>query len=90
MKAVLVTTEYRGVFYGLIDEADFDKKEIVLHEPRNVIYWHESIKGFIGLAEIGPNEKCKIGERCTTKMFVHKVTSITECSQKAIEKWNQV
>ena len=63
MKAVLVTTEFRGVFSGYATAADMKNlpAEITLKNARNCIYWASSVGGFAGLAAKGPNKDCKIG-----------------------------
>lgn len=85
-KPVLVTTEFRGVFFGHIKN---DKKlpaEITLTGARNCIYWAASIGGFLGLASDGPNKECKIGKR-VDELTVYKVTSITPVHTSAVKKW---
>jgi hypothetical protein len=63
MKPVLVTTEFRGVFFGFVDGgADKLPGEITLKNARNCIYWSADCGGFLGLAAKGPTEQCKIGE----------------------------
>lgn len=62
-KMVLVTTEFRGVFSGYIKDDSKLPAEITLTGVRNCIYWSPKIGGFLGLAAIGPNSSCKIGER---------------------------
>lgn len=86
-KAVLVTTEFRGVFFGYIKE---DKKlpdEITLTRVRNCIYWSSDCGGFLGLAANGPTSGCKIGTR-VPELRLFKVTSVTPVSDEAAAKWN--
>ena len=86
-KPVLVTTEFRGVFFGYVEN---DKKlpdEITLSRVRNCIYWASTMDGFLGLASRGPDEKCKIGAR-VDGLRLFKVTSVTPVSKEAEEKWN--
>lgn len=52
MRPVLVTTEYRGVFFGHADDTSGDN--ITLHKARNCIYWPSANGGFCGLASEGP------------------------------------
>lgn len=52
-RAVLVTTAHRGVFFGYATKTDGDT--IKLRAARNCIYWHQSVRGFLGLASTGPN-----------------------------------
>lgn len=89
MKHVIVTTEFKGVFYGEIDPSEMKETTITLHNANNVIYWHSSIDGFIGLSNTGPNDRCTIGKKAGGPIVLHKVTSITECSEKAIKAWKR-
>lgn len=86
-KPVLVTTEFRGVFFGYVEN---DKKlpdEITLSKVRNCIYWASTMDGFLGLASKGPDEKCKIGAE-VPELRLFKVTSVTPVMKEAEQKWN--
>ena len=52
-KAVLVTTEFRGVFFGYIKDDTKLPSEIILTGVRNCIYWSSDCGGFLGLAANG-------------------------------------
>jgi hypothetical protein len=85
-KAVLVTTEFRGVFFGYVKN---DKKlpdEVTLTGVRNCLYWHQSIGGFLGLASTGPNKECKIGAR-VTELTLYKITSVSPVEDAAVKAW---
>ncbi len=89
---VLITTSYRGVFYGTVSKEDLDKQpedKIRVEDCRNVIYWNNKTNGFLGLSSEGPNSNCKIGAKAGGPVDLHKITSITQCSDKAIEVWSQ-
>jgi hypothetical protein len=86
-KAVLVTTEFRGVFFGYVDNDNKLPDEITLKKVRNCIYWDFSMDGFLGLASRGPNDKCKIGAE-VSELRLFKVTSVTPVSDEAAKKWN--
>lgn len=86
-KAVLVTTEFRGVFFGYVKE---DKKlpdEITLTNVRNCIYWSADVGGFLGLASNGPSGSCKIGAK-VPELRLFKVASVAPVSDEAAKKWN--
>jgi len=85
---VIVTTEYRGVFYGLMDPAEVKETTITLSGAHNVIYWSSETKGFLGLSADGPNKNCRIGAKAGGDIVIHKVTSITECSEAAVKVWS--
>ena len=85
-KNVLVTTEYRGVFFGKFVEDRDNGKTVVLTDCQNCIRWGESVKGFLGLASAGPDSSCRIGPPAK-KTVLYGVTSITECSDAAADAW---
>ena len=89
-KAVLVTTEYRGVFFGYIPsnaKVSSDAR-ITLASARNCIYWSQDVKGFLGLASIGPSDNCKIGP-AVPKLELFKITSITDVTPDAVSAWEK-
>jgi hypothetical protein len=85
-KKVLVTTQYRGVFFGEIVENNAPKS-IKLKDARNCVYWESSLHGFIGLASAGPSSGCKIGPKADIELY--DVTSVVECTPEAISKWEK-
>lgn len=87
-KAVLVTTEFRGVFYGEIKNDKNLPEEITLENVRNCIYWDTSCQGFLGLAATGPTERCKIGKKVDS-ITLYKITSVTPVSKKAKIQWEK-
>ena len=87
MKAVLVTTLHRGVFFGFVDPDKVTEKTLVLERCKCCIYWSASVRGFLGLAATGPDCNCKIGAEAP-KVIVHDVTSVTDVSEKAVEAWS--
>lgn len=86
-KAVLVTTEFRGVFFGYVKDDKRLPSEITLTNVRNCIYWTADIGGFLGLASNGPSSSCKIGA-LVPEITLYKVTSVTPVSDEAAKKWN--
>lgn len=82
-RAVLVTTQHRGVFFGY--EESRDGTTIILRRARNCVRW-SGTRGFLGLAEHGPNENCRIGP-AADRLELLNVTSIAEVSPAAIDKW---
>lgn len=86
MKPVLVTTEFRGVFFGFVVN---DKKlpdEVILKNVRNCIYWSSDCGGFLGLAANGPTKDCKIGTQ-VPELTLYKITSISPVTDKAVKAW---
>lgn len=83
-RPVLVTTEYRGVFFGYADDTSGDT--ITLKNARNCIYWPASQGGFAGLASEGPAKGSRIGAR-VDQIELRKITAVVEVATAAAEKW---
>lgn len=88
MKPVLVTTEHRGVFFGMVKSDERLPAEITLAKARNCIYWSADVGGFLGLAAVGPNKSCRIGKQ-VDELRIFKVTSVTPVSEAAARAWEQ-
>jgi hypothetical protein len=86
-KPVLVTTEFRGVFFGYVKDEKKLPDEITLTDVRNCIYWSSDVGGFLGLASNGPTSGCKIGAK-VPELRLFKITSVTPVSEEAAKKWN--
>lgn len=82
-RAVVVTTEHRGVFFGYASDTDGDV--IKLRAARNCIYWSYAVRGFMGLAATGPDKQSKIGPAADIE--VRKITSVIECTPEAVQAW---
>ena len=84
-QAVMVTTEFRGVFFGYMDEPPVNGS-ITIKRARNCVYWSTDVKGFMGLAATGPTKNCKIGP-AVPSLTLNKVTAVVEVTSMAAEKW---
>ncbi len=89
---VLITTEHRGVFFGYVLE-DRYPEYVHLERARNVFKWSAKIKGFLGLAEVGPTKECQVTTTPPPDSKFGDVTSVTRCSEKAVKafeaaKWD--
>lgn len=82
-RPVLVTTEYRGVFFGYATDTDGDV--IHLKRARNIPYWDASVKGFLGLASTGPGKGCRVGP--AAEIELRKITCVAECTEAATAAW---
>ena len=82
-RAVLVTTEHLGVFFGYTSK--IDGETITLRNARNCIYWSASVKGFLGLAATGPDAKCRIGPKAD--LTLRAITSVAEVTLEAVKAW---
>lgn len=85
-KAVLVTTEFRGVFFGYVKDDKKLPEQVTLTKVRNCIYWSADVGGFLGLASNGPTSSCKIGAE-VPEVTLWKVTSVTPVTEEAAKKW---
>lgn len=79
---VLITTANRGVFFGYITRRS--GSNVCLKNARNCIYWRE-LRGFLDLANNGPNAQCRIGACGDIELF--NVTSISQVTAKAVTAW---
>lgn len=86
MKPVLVTTRYRGVFFGYLETDPTGPGKLDLKNARNCVYWSADCKGFLGLAANGPTESCRIGPKVDS-LTLYGVTSITPVTEAAVDKW---
>jgi len=83
-RAVLVTTEHRGVFFGYA--RDVDGSTIKLRAARNVVYWSADCKGFLGLAATGPSKQCKVGPAADIELrAITCVAAVTPAAASAFE-----
>lgn len=85
-RPVLVTTEYRGVFFGYAEDTSGDT--ITLKRARNCIYWSEEVGGFMGLAASGPDKKSRIGATAD-QITLRKITAVTEVAPAAVAAWTK-
>lgn len=82
-RPVLVTTEYRGVFFGYA--ADTSGDTIRLRAARNCVYWPVEQKGFLGLASDGPLEGARVGSPADIEL--RKITCVAEVTPQAVRRW---
>lgn len=83
--AVLVTTEHRGVFFGyLVGEPS--KEKVMLSDARNVVYWTNHERGFLGLASAGPGKGCRVGPQ-VSELTLWDITSVAAVSDEAKAAW---
>lgn len=84
-KAVIVTTEARGVFFGYL-ASEPSREQVTLTEARNCIYWSEETRGFLGLAERGPQSGSRIGP-AVPSLTLFGITAVVECTPEAVTAW---
>ena len=87
MKPVLVTTEYRGVFFGYVEEyPNLDESTTIsLKDARMAIYWGTD-KGVMQLANEGVQKDSRISSIADIPALA-KVTAVFSVSERAEETW---
>ena len=87
---VLVTTEFKGVFFGYAPEnSELDAPDkIRLENARLVVYWSADVRGVFGLAANGPTTGCRIGPNVPA-ITLFKITSVAEVSEEAAKKFGE-
>lgn len=85
-RAVVVTTEHRGVFFGYVVNDKKSPAEIELSEARMCVYWSVATRGVLGLAAKGPQKGCRI-TGAIPKMTAYKVTAVLDCAPEAVTAW---
>ena len=85
-KAVVVTTQHRGVFFGYLADESGAPARLKMTAVRNCIYWEKSLHGFIGLATDGPTSGCRVGP-AAGEMTLFDITAIVDATPDAVEKW---
>jgi hypothetical protein len=82
-RAVLVTTAHRGVFMGYATKTDGET--IALKRARLCVYWSSDVRGFMGLANVGPTASCKIGP--PADITLRNITAVLEVEPAAVKAW---
>ncbi len=82
-RPVLVTTAHRGVFFGYATDTNGDT--IKLRACRNCIFWSRAMKGFIGLAALGPDKDCRVGPPADLEL--RNITCVADVSPAAVANW---
>jgi hypothetical protein len=83
-RAVIVTTEFRGVFFGYVSGETLATDPIQLKRARMAISFGTT-RGILELAETGPTSRSKISARADIE--VRKITSVVECTDVATAAW---
>jgi len=86
MRAVLVTTQHRGVFAGLIeDDQDISAKAMPLKNARMAIRFGTT-RGVMELAETGPTKESLISAPADIPML-HDITALFDITDEAWQSW---
>ena len=89
MKAVLITTAHRGVWYAEVSEkTDLTQKTLTnLKNCRMAIYWGTT-KGIQQLCETGPTSSSKISATSDIAVL-HDITAVFSITDKAVLSWKE-
>lgn len=88
MKPVLITTEHRGVFAGLIpDDQDLTARSMPLKAAKMAIYWGTT-KGVMQLCATGPTANSKISAPADIPML-HSITGVFDITPEAWAAWEK-
>lgn len=86
---VLVVMKKGGVYFGYADAlpTDSDKApdELTLTGCRFCSYWPDDMKGILGLASDGPNDKCRVGPPETRRL--RGIASVSLVEEPAVARW---
>lgn len=87
-RPVLVTTQHRGVFVGLIHgDQDVNVRTMPLKAAKMAIYWGTT-RGLMELCETGPTEKSKISAPADIAAL-HDITAVFDVTPNAWAKWQE-
>jgi hypothetical protein len=85
---VLVTTQHRGVFAGLVPaDHDMSLRSFPLRAAKMAIYWGTT-RGVMELAESGPTKDSRIGAPADIAML-HDVTAVFAITAEAWAAWEK-
>ncbi len=88
MKPVLITTQHRGVFAGLIPEKqDLTAKAMALKNAKMAIRFGTT-KGVMELCETGPTSSSKISALADIPML-HDITAVLSITEAAWKRWQK-
>ncbi len=89
IKHAIITTKYRGVFYGEVRRRKINKVngslQVTTGRVVMVEYWGTT-RGFLELTDTGPTKKSRISSVCPEAVF-EDVTAVCLCSPEANIAW---
>jgi hypothetical protein len=83
-KFVVVCTEKRGVFGGMVE--DTTKDPIVMKDAQMCVYWDAGTRGVVGLAATGPTDGCRITKPAPSSEL-HGITAVFDATDDAADAW---
>ncbi len=85
-KPVVVTTEHRGVFFGMLDGQDPADSVVTLTDAQMCVYWSVDVKGILGLAATGPSTASRVTP-AVPKITLQAVTAVMDATPEAVKAW---
>lgn len=83
---VVVTTEHRGVFGGLLNGDDPSSSTLTLSDAQMCVYWSSDLQGVLGLASSGPSKGCRVSP-AVPKLVLQGVTAVIDATEDAEKAW---
>ena len=84
-RAVLITTEHRGVFFGYVEDEGKFPEAVTLTKMRNCIQWR-GLNGFLELTTTGPIAACRVGP-AAERGTLAKCTGMWDVEPVAVAAW---
>ena len=83
---LLVTTEFKGVFFGYGCPLLPADRVVRLEKARMCVYWPREVKSVLGLAVTGPLPGSRIGP-AVAAITLPQVTSLIEVDEEAVKRF---
>jgi hypothetical protein len=85
-RCVIVTTEHKGVFFGLLNGSADTDTTVSLTDAQMCVYWSTDVNGVLGLAATGPSKSCRVTP-VVPKITLQGVTAVIDASSEAEKAW---
>jgi len=82
---VVVTTERRGVFFGIL-QGDRHASSVDLADAQMCVTWSADVQGVLGLAATGPTKECRV-TRPVPLITLPGVTAVMDATTEAVKAW---
>lgn len=86
-RKVIITTKYRGTYYGTLVAHNEERESCVLENARMAIRWGTT-EGVDQLAVTGPTRDSKLGA-LAPKVWIPGLTHIADCTPEAVAAWEK-
>jgi hypothetical protein len=86
-RAVVVTTQHRGVFVGYTTDAD-DSEIVRLTRARMVVYYSRETRSVVGLASSGPGAGSRVSHP-VPRIALRNITAVIDATPEAAAAWER-